>query len=115
MHRLDPALLGVTPDLTEMAHSSRPVQGAFGSLAIVLLSALVVAFGFIVWAVFVRKPARRRERGTLGEPAPATPAPATESHRRRRRRREHRNRNATLAETGGLPPVRPDDPPSTQS
>jgi ABC-type nickel/cobalt efflux system permease component RcnA len=31
--------------------------------------------------------------------------------RRRRRRREHRPRNPTLAETGGLPPVRTEDPP----
>jgi hypothetical protein len=29
----------------------------------------------------------------------------------RRRRREHRPRNPTLAETGGLPPVRPEGPP----
>lgn len=32
-------------------------------------------------------------------------------HRRRRRRREHRPRNPTLAETGGLPPIRTDAPP----
>ena len=31
--------------------------------------------------------------------------------RRRRRRRNHRPRNPTLAETGGLPPVRKDSPP----
>jgi hypothetical protein len=31
--------------------------------------------------------------------------------RRRRRRRNHRPRNPTLAETGGLPPVRKDPPP----
>jgi hypothetical protein len=30
--------------------------------------------------------------------------------RRRRRRREHRPRNPTLAETGGLPPVRNQPP-----
>jgi ABC-type nickel/cobalt efflux system permease component RcnA len=30
------------------------------------------------------------------------------SHGRRRRRRAHRGRNPTLAETGGLPPPRPD-------
>lgn len=29
---------------------------------------------------------------------------------RRRRRRDHRPRNPTLAETGGLPPVRSDEP-----
>ena len=31
--------------------------------------------------------------------------------RRRRRRREHRPRNPTLAETGGLPPIRTEGPP----
>jgi hypothetical protein len=31
-------------------------------------------------------------------------------HRRRRQREEHRGRNPTLAETGGLPPIRPSSP-----
>lgn len=31
--------------------------------------------------------------------------------RRRRRRRDHRPRNPTLAETGGLPPIRTEAPP----
>ena len=31
--------------------------------------------------------------------------------RKRKRRREHRPRNPTLAETGGLPPMRPEDQP----
>ncbi len=34
--------------------------------------------------------------------------------RKRRRRGHHRPRNPTLEETGGLPPTRPGDPPSTQ-
>jgi hypothetical protein len=32
-------------------------------------------------------------------------------YRRRVRRREHRLRNPTLAETGGLPPIRQTEPP----
>jgi hypothetical protein len=38
-------------------------------------------------------------------------------HRRkwRRRRRDHRPRNPTLAETGGLPPIRQPRPPETPS
>lgn len=36
-------------------------------------------------------------------------------HRHRRRRQEHRPRNPTLAETGGLPPLRPEDPPKSPS
>ncbi len=42
-------------------------------------------------------------------------APPEQGHRRRRRRREHRPRNPTLAETGGLPPVRSDPPPESSS
>ena len=34
-----------------------------------------------------------------------------QEHKRRRRRREHRPRNPTLAETGGLPPLRGTEPP----
>ena len=41
----------------------------------------------------------------LTEPDTAT---GSHRHRRRKRRREHRPRNPTLAETGGLPPPRPE-------
>ncbi len=107
-------ILAVAPDLAEMAHSSLPGRGALGSLAIVLITALAVSFGFVVWAVFIRKPARRRERGTLQEPTPVEPGGESESHRRRRRRRQHRSRNPTLSETGGLPPERPGETPPPQ-
>ncbi|MHB8523722.1 MAG: hypothetical protein ACYDH9_23610 [Limisphaerales bacterium] len=43
---------------------------------------------------------------------PDDSGPHRHRHRRRRRRRDHRPRNPTLAETGGLPPERPDEPPS---
>lgn len=36
------------------------------------------------------------------------PDPDAHRHRRRKRRRDHRPRNPTLAETGGLPPPRPE-------
>ncbi len=52
----------------------------------------------------------------LTEEEPELPTPADHSHRRRRRRRkkrpghpDNRPRNPTLAETGGLPPVRPEE------
>lgn len=51
------------------------------------------------------------------ESVASTSADGAESghHRRkwRRRRREHRPRNPTLAETGGLPPIRQQEPPSS--
>jgi hypothetical protein len=86
---------------------------------------LVVIFLSLVWAVFIRKPSRRKHHrhhrhSHSGSPAPAQataggdPTPATGSSRRRRwrrRRREHRPRNPTLSETGGLPPFRSEGPP----
>jgi hypothetical protein len=43
-----------------------------------------------------------------GDAAAETGELATAHHHRRRRRRSHRGRNPTLAETGGLPPPRPE-------
>lgn len=58
----------------------------------------------------------RHRSGTSAAPEiPAEGADAAETgdstaahHHRRRRRRSHRGRNPTLAETGGLPPPRPE-------
>ena len=80
----------------------------------------------LVWAVFIRKPSRRRQHhdhrhSQARSPAPAQaiargdPDPAAASPKRRRwrrRRREHRPRNPTLSETGGLPPFRSEGPPA---
>ncbi len=55
-----------------------------------------------------------RVKGESAENAIAEASQRSHSHgrrRHRRRRREHRPRNPTLAETGGLPPIRPDDSP----
>jgi hypothetical protein len=35
-------------------------------------------------------------------------------HGKKRRRREHRQLNPTLAQTGGLPPIRTEEPPPAQ-
>jgi len=97
------------PDLLETV-------SLFGALF--LVSAVV-----IVGTVFLRK--RRHAHHSHHH---QSPQPARRSSReleakfsfasrreRRRRRREHRPRNPTLAETGGLPPLRPDDSPPTPS
>ena len=47
------------------------------------------------------------ETGADPDTGPDTES-GTSRHRRRKRRREHRPRNPTLAETGGLPPPRPE-------
>jgi hypothetical protein len=80
-----------------------------------------------IWAIFIRKRGKRRRAGSQQKSQPrastqaATPAaqngagnpvsqPQHRRHRRRRRRREHRPRNPTLADTGGLPPIRSEGP-----
>lgn len=80
-----------------------------GAYALVLMAVLGVLLLVVAWAVFVRKPGRgrRRERGRLTSAAPPV---ESGGHSRRRRRRSER-RNPTLAETGGLPPLRDDARP----
>jgi hypothetical protein len=86
------------------------------------LTLLFTAFGVVtllilVWAIFIRKrpddssrrysyPSRDSSKDNTGESG---------AKAGRRRRRKRRLRNPTLAETGGLPPIRADgyfeDPP----
>lgn len=98
--------------MTEGAREKIMIFGAIG-----LVTALVV-----LWAVFLRKKRRRRHSSHdhghhhSSAPAPvpeaskdASPPAAEERHRRHRRsRRRHRRLNPTLAQTGGLPPIRPE-------
>ena len=76
----------------------------------------------LLWAAFIRK-RRRRQRlhhyshrhsaGAAPAEAPNDLPAGRRKHRKwRHRRREHRPRNPTLAETGGLPPFRSDEPPN---
>jgi FtsZ-interacting cell division protein ZipA len=91
----------------------------FGALGLVTL--LILA-----WAVFLRKRRKRRHEHHHShhdspKPAEVAQAPAEEdvpspSGKRRRRRsgHSHRPRNPTLAETGGLPPIRLETPPESE-
>jgi len=91
----------------------------FRQLAIIFGAIFLVALAILIWAVFIRKPrpssvsGRGLERGTL------LTNEEMKGHRNRRtffgKRRKHRrrrapSRNPTLAETGGLPPIREDAP-----
>lgn len=96
------------------------VTGAVAAVTLVL----------VLWALYFRKhrrhhthhysPHRHSSEVSTGDSPSVNDATgtdleaSTENHRphrrRRRRRREHRPRNPTLAETGGLPPLRPDRP-----
>ena len=114
---------------------------AFRDVLIILGALMVLTLIMVLWAKFWRRSSRhhhrrrphhhhQREAEPLEEPAaeetanadaeteaPDVDAPTGRRHRHRHRRRriqrrEHRPRNPTLAETGGLPPVRsPDTPP----
>ena len=85
----------------------RANQG-FRDALLVATAAVVATLAILLWAVFVRK---RRDRPSYQIPTPKSdqqPPAATAKRRKwRRRRKDHRPRNPTLAETGGLPPVKP--------
>jgi type VI protein secretion system component VasK len=90
----------------------------------VIIAAAAVAMGALVYLMVYFRRARRRARAQTGASnrhAIKDAGPAGESqhssgfwhkHHRRRRRRHHefQHRNPTLAETGGLPPLRPEPP-----
>jgi hypothetical protein len=92
----------------------------FGAIGLVTLLAAL-------WAVFLRRKRRRRHShhhahhhssspaGVSEEPtAEGAPAPEETRRHHRRSRRQHRRRNPTLAETGGLPPIRPEGTPDPE-
>jgi hypothetical protein len=94
------------------------IFGAMGAVILIIL----------LWATFIRKRSRRRRehqhsRYRFSRPGEAAEVqteededPPSEKRRRRRRSgRRHRPRNPTLAETGGLPPIRPEGPPEPQA
>jgi hypothetical protein len=121
----------VTPNLSDEA----PSLNIYGRDIFVVCAAVgAVALLLVLWAIFFRKTRGHRHRryhhhratdrwsgdaegaedldaDEDGDAAGAEPAQESHPRRRHRRRREHRPRNPTLAETGGLPPIRADKPP----
>jgi hypothetical protein len=110
------------PDLKEVANAAKwkPFMSRETALMLGVIGAISLAF--FIWAFFIRKrrstdPHRRViEPGATAEDG----APARENrgrHGGHRHRRHHRrssqklHRNPTLQETGGLPPLRPEDQP----
>jgi ABC-type nickel/cobalt efflux system permease component RcnA len=106
----------------KMDAATKEILITLGAVALVTLLALM-------WALAFRKRRRRHNRHhshrhNHAQQRTTTPPPVaedeeenlaeagTDRHRRRhRRRRDHRPRNPTLAETGGLPPLRTGPPP----
>lgn len=101
-------------------------SSALGGIILICAIGLVTVL-VLVWAAFFRKRRKRRRshhhsHHRSGEEDAASPAPVEEveapavvpppPERRRHRRSRHRHhaRNPTLAETKGLPPVRPESP-----
>ncbi len=119
-----PLLLASAPDV--VLSFLRSLGQSTGEMTLIIGAAIAVVFPVVIWAAFIRRPPRDRER-PYGQhhssehhrdAAPEQAGPSSERRRRRRwrrRRREHRPRNPTLAETGGLPPVRSEQPPGTAS
>jgi hypothetical protein len=83
--------------------------------------ALAVAVALFIWAFFIRKRRPTDPRLKAIEPGPLEDPEANQEthhhhhhgrhHRRHKKHRSqtsHRQRNPTLAETGGLPPIRPE-------
>jgi hypothetical protein len=98
----------------EVLRSGRPVLSRETLLVIVAI--LTVAATVFVWAAFVRKrPKEIRSSRVIAEPGRKSGRYGSSGRRRRRKRRPNHpdnfGRNPTLAETGGLPPPRPDEPP----
>lgn len=123
-----PRLLAALPTAPDAAPQA-PVPGISRDALAVLLScsALGVLLLLLVWWWWQGRRKHRRHHHhrhrhhhaasspeTAGADAGATTDAAeagettVTTHHRRRRRRAHRSRNPTLAETGGLPPPRPE-------
>lgn len=93
-------------------------------VAIVFGVTLLVVVLVFIWATFWRKPGRRhysRHQGASGNPAGPLPKHrrrrpllfrVLRRHQCRRHRRRARRLNPTLAQVGGLPPQRREQPPT---
>jgi hypothetical protein len=111
-------------DILRPAKAPKP-SAVFQDALLILGAVLALTLVLIVWAKYGRKWKRRRSEyrkptrstataaASLALEAPDEVGALSDRHHRsrrrkkyRRRREEHRQRNPTLAETGGLPPMR---------
>lgn len=107
----------ITLDLQDLLH---PLTDASKEALAIIGATLLLVIALGIWAVYFRKRGRRRKHHHSRSHNSESPRPETSAEtdavaapgRRRRRRRHHRPRNPTLAETGGLPPVRSEPPPA---
>src|SRR2546426_8548985 len=115
---------GLNP-LNPTAPVSKTTGLLFKDVMLIIATGLVLTLILILRARhYVRKKKRRHHHhhhrtfdssvtstDTMEEEGEAEEThPGRRHRRRRRRRRDHRPRNPTLAETGGLPPSKPEGP-----
>jgi hypothetical protein len=98
-----------------IVQSGKPVLSR--EVGFVLIAAGVVCAVLLLWAFFVRKrPKELHGSRVIAEPNRKSERIGSSGRRRHRKRRpahpDNLGRNPTLAETGGLPPLRSDEPPS---
>ena len=120
-----PVLLAYDVDIEHVVAPWRSINPSTLSGLIVVGAIGLVTLLVLVWAIFFRKRGRRRRLHRHAHQHASTPAESPpdrledeeisssrqEPRPRRHSRRRRRPRNPTLAETGGLPPVRPDELP----
>lgn len=109
-------LLAANWDIFGRAESAaKTTRSILTDTFVVFLVGAVLFAALYVWARYFRK-SRKRVAG--GEKVYRSDSDADDSeagdvrrrYKRRVRRRDHRVRNPTLAETGGLPPTRTEQP-----
>lgn len=117
------ATAGVEDLIRRFQNWSGSQDGLFQYL-VVLAVFLVVTLGAFIWAAFFRRHRRHHHHHHSHDRTPESPSgarvregsspPASASshhhRRRRRRRRPEHPLNPTLAQTGGLPPLRSGEP-----
>lgn len=109
------------PDPGNFLQSWNDTLGTRRELEILLVILLALSIGLFAWAMASSRRRRRHHKHHRHRHAPIAEAAGADigmaeeresrRDRRHRRRREHRPRNPTLAETGGLPPIRDKDAP----
>jgi hypothetical protein len=114
-------------EVKDVVSSWKTAGSARNDYLIVFGVAILVTLLIVLWAVFLRKPSRKhhaRHPTQHHSPpiaasthavssGPASAALALPKRRRGRRHRDRRPRNPTLAQTGGLPPIRTGGPPES--
>ena len=100
--------------------TSKVYNWSVRDMILVVCVTVIIASLLFLWAYFGRR-SRRKQYGRYSraiyknEPGAAAAEQQHHAHRHRRKRRHNHPgsfpRNPTLAEAGGLPPLRPDEPP----